>query len=85
MPGHLLGVLEPSVVFQVDCDAGCPPCVTSDWREKKLCASSSAKAFRAAGKGSFLFREGGSISFLTLWVFFFQLKHEQQTGAQTYP
>src|SRR5271163_2258429 len=32
--GHLLGVLESSVVFQVDCDAGCPPGVTSDWSEK---------------------------------------------------
>jgi hypothetical protein len=30
MPGHLLGVLESSVVFQVDRDAGCPPGVTSD-------------------------------------------------------
>src|SRR5208337_4355125 len=34
MPGHLLGVLESSVVFQVDRDAGCPPCVTSDGGEK---------------------------------------------------
>jgi len=34
MPGHLLGVLESSVVFQVDRDAGCPPGVTSDWSEK---------------------------------------------------
>jgi hypothetical protein len=25
MSGHLLGVLEPSVVFQVNRDAGCPP------------------------------------------------------------
>ena len=34
MSGHLLGVLEPSVVFQVNCDAGRPPGVTSDGREK---------------------------------------------------
>src|ERR1700730_18454524 len=34
MPGHLLGVLEPSVVFQVNRDAGCPPSVTSDGGEK---------------------------------------------------
>jgi hypothetical protein len=34
MPGHLLGVLEPSIVFQVDRDAGRPPGVTSDWSEK---------------------------------------------------
>jgi hypothetical protein len=30
MPGHLLGVLEPSVVLQINRDAGCPPSVTSD-------------------------------------------------------
>ena len=29
MPGYLLGVLEPSVVFQVNRDAGCSPSVTS--------------------------------------------------------
>jgi len=29
MPGHLLGVLEPSVVLQVNRDAGCSPSVTS--------------------------------------------------------
>jgi hypothetical protein len=34
MSGHLLGVLESSVVFQVDRDGGCPPGVTSDWSEK---------------------------------------------------
>ena len=34
MAGHLLGVLEPSVVFQVDRDAGCPPGVTFDRGEK---------------------------------------------------
>ena len=34
MAGHLLGVLEPSVVFQVNRDAGCPPGVTSDGGEK---------------------------------------------------
>src|SRR5271166_4891601 len=39
MAGHLLGVLEPSVVLQVNRDAGCPPCVTSDGSEKtrRLC------------------------------------------------
>jgi hypothetical protein len=31
---HLLGVLESSVVLQVDRDAGCPPGVTSDRDEK---------------------------------------------------
>ena len=30
MAGHLLDVLEPSVVFQVNCDAGRTPGVTSD-------------------------------------------------------
>jgi hypothetical protein len=30
MAGHLLGVLEPSVVLQINRDAGCPPSVTSD-------------------------------------------------------
>ena len=34
MSGHLLGMFEPSVVFQVDRDSGCPPGVTSDWSEK---------------------------------------------------
>ena len=34
MPSHLLGVLEPSVVLQVNCDTGCPPSVTSDGGEK---------------------------------------------------
>ncbi len=34
MPGHLLGVLEPSVVLQVDRDAGRPPGVTSYRGEK---------------------------------------------------
>jgi hypothetical protein len=40
MAGHLLGVLEPSVVFQVDRDAGCPPGVTSDRSEKTRCLGS---------------------------------------------
>jgi hypothetical protein len=30
MARHLLGVLEPSVVFQVNCDAGRTPGATSD-------------------------------------------------------
>jgi hypothetical protein len=34
MAGHLLGVLKPSVVLQVDRDTGRPPSVTSDGREK---------------------------------------------------
>jgi len=34
MSGHLLGVLEPSVVLQVNGDAGCPPSVTSNGGEK---------------------------------------------------
>ena len=34
MPGHLLGVLEPSVVLQVNRDASCPPGMTSDGGEK---------------------------------------------------
>jgi hypothetical protein len=34
MSRHLLGVLEPSVVFQVNRDAGCPPGVTSDGGQK---------------------------------------------------
>jgi hypothetical protein len=32
--GHLLGVLKPSVVLQVNRDAGCPPGVTSNGRQK---------------------------------------------------
>jgi hypothetical protein len=31
MSGHLLGMLEPSVVLQINRDTGCPPGVTSDW------------------------------------------------------
>jgi hypothetical protein len=34
MAGHLLGVLEPSIVLQVNRDAGRPPGVTSDGGEK---------------------------------------------------
>src|ERR1700719_3702674 len=34
MAGHLLGVLEPSVVLQVNRDAGRPPGVTSNGGEK---------------------------------------------------
>ena len=34
MASHLLGVLEPAVVFQVNGDAGCPPGVTSCGGEK---------------------------------------------------
>jgi hypothetical protein len=34
MPGHLLIVLEPPVVLQVDRDPGRPPGVTSDGGEK---------------------------------------------------
>ena len=34
MPGHLLGVLEPSVVLQINRDTGSPPGVTSDGSEK---------------------------------------------------
>jgi hypothetical protein len=34
MAGHLLGVLEPSVVLQVNCNAGGPPGVTSDRGEE---------------------------------------------------
>ena len=34
MPRHLLGVLESSVILQVNRDAGRPPGVTSYWSEK---------------------------------------------------
>src|SRR5271165_4341134 len=34
MSGHLLGVFEPSVVLQVNCDPGGPPSMTSNRREK---------------------------------------------------
>jgi hypothetical protein len=37
MASHLLGVLEPSIVFQVNRDAGRTPGVTSDWGEKARC------------------------------------------------
>ena len=36
MAGHLLGMLEPSVVLQVNRDAGRPPGVASDWGEKTI-------------------------------------------------
>ena len=36
MAGHLLGVFEPSVVLQINRDAGRPPGVTSDGGEKAL-------------------------------------------------
>jgi hypothetical protein len=35
--GHLLGMLKPSVVFQVNRDTGCPPSMTSDRSEKTRC------------------------------------------------
>ena len=34
MGGHLLGVLEPPIVFQINRDAGGPSYVTSDRDEK---------------------------------------------------
>jgi hypothetical protein len=34
MSDHLLGMLEPSLVLQIDCNAGCPPAVTSHGDEK---------------------------------------------------
>jgi hypothetical protein len=34
MAGYLLSVLESSVVFKVNRDPGCSPCMTSDWGEK---------------------------------------------------
>jgi RNA polymerase-binding transcription factor DksA len=34
MSRHLLGVLEPAIVLQINRDAGCPPGVTSDRGEK---------------------------------------------------
>jgi hypothetical protein len=34
--GHLLGVLEPSVVLQVNRDAGCPPGMASYGRKKAI-------------------------------------------------
>jgi hypothetical protein len=34
MASHLLGVLQPAVVFQVNGDAGCSPGVTSYGGEK---------------------------------------------------
>jgi hypothetical protein len=34
MASHLLGVLQPAVVFRVNGDAGCSPGVTSDGGEK---------------------------------------------------
>src|ERR1700737_4208474 len=37
MPGHLLGVLKPPIVFQVNSDAGCPPGVTSNRGQKTRC------------------------------------------------
>ena len=34
MSGHMLGMLKPAVVLQVNGDAGCPPGVTSNGGEK---------------------------------------------------
>jgi len=34
MACHLLGMLKPAVVFQVNRDTGCPPGVTPDGGEK---------------------------------------------------
>jgi hypothetical protein len=34
MAGHLLGMLKPSVVLQIDRDPGRPPGVTSNGRQK---------------------------------------------------
>ena len=44
MASHLLGVLKPAVVFQVNGDAGCPPGVTSD-RGEKTCEANFADGF----------------------------------------
>src|SRR6478736_1793294 len=47
MASHLLGVLEPAVVLQVNRDTGCPPGVTSDRGEKtrRLSLSSRPMSF----------------------------------------
>ena len=37
MASHLLGVLQPSVVLQINGDAGCSPGVTSNGGEKTRC------------------------------------------------
>ena len=47
MPGHLLGVFEPSVVFQVNRDAGRPPGVTSDGVRKPAALARFRIAARA--------------------------------------
>jgi hypothetical protein len=51
MASHLLGVLEPAVVFQVNRDAGCLPGVTSDGGEKSppLWPASESQPKRCSG------------------------------------
>ena len=47
MSGHLLGVLKPPVVLQVNRDAGRPPGVTSDGGEKTRCLGPLPNAAQA--------------------------------------
>jgi hypothetical protein len=66
MGGHLLGVLEPSVVLQVNGDAGCPPGVTSDGGEKPAAFA----RFRIAAQALYRFKARPVTSVpseLTLW------------------
>ena len=59
MASHLLGVLKPAVVFQVNGDAGCSPGVTSDggddfWNSRpciNLCAAAEPVSFAHAVRG----------------------------------
>jgi len=71
MAGHLLGVLEPSVVFQVNWDSGCPPGVTSDSGKKtrRLCPFSNRgpcvliRFYRKLADSKVAQRPGGSWRF----------------------
>jgi hypothetical protein len=53
MSGHLLSVLEPSLVLQVNCDAGCPPGVTSDGGKKTRRLGPLSNCSLSAEKGAF--------------------------------
>jgi hypothetical protein len=68
MSSHLLGVLEPFVVLQVNRDAGRPPGVTCDWGEKtrRLGPLPNSCPGVVAVKSSSRYRRSNRIK-LTLW------------------
>ena len=66
MSGHLLGVLEPSVVLQVNCNTGGPPGVTSTGVRKPAALA----RFRIAAQALYRFKARPVTAVpteLTLW------------------